>query len=360
MIKYYLINLKLIQKNINTDKEVRMFVNKSKKIGFEIAEQLKNEFPKSAIGLIGCYSSREFYFACEYDFLIIQEGTKKIERRLINNNFVEIIFINKKSVQNINNFKMIFAFLDMNVISDPHWDLIPTVASIKSESSKHLSKYAKQSLFESLSNIGRFNDAINVNNLLDAGFWLLNSANIFASAIIALNGKIPRNSHILQEFRKNIPNSLNIFELWSEVEGLNFATTVSVTRRLDAIREVLKIGSIFSDSNIFSQHEYAYLIIEAKSNYLVKTHSVLDAYCYLGLELTKSIEKLYELQCQKKGNAPLFHEMIKQLNIQENSLKKISTQTIRLIGINADEQMLRSQGSRFSKLIKTVIKKYPK
>lgn len=336
-----------------------MFVNKSKKIGFEIAELMKNEFPDSAIGLTGCYSSRESYATCEYDYIIIKEGRKKIERRLINNNFVEIIFLNKQSIQEIKDFKLIFAFLDMNVISDPYWDLIPIVANIKSVSSKHLSKYANQSLFKSLSNMGRFNEAINANNLLDAGFWLLNSANIFASAIIALNGKIPRSSHILQEFRLNSPESLNVFELWSEVSDLNFATKVSVTRRLDAIREVLKIGSVFYDSIFFSQHKYAYLIIEAKCNYLIKTHSVVDAYCYLGFELTKSIEKLYELQCQKKGKAPLFHEIVKQLNIQEKFSKKLSTQTIRLIGINSDEQLLRSRGARFIKLIKTVSKKYP-
>ncbi len=327
---------------------------------YKIAENLKIEFPESAIGLIGCHSSGESNPYCEYDYLIVHDEIQKIERRLINNNLMEIIFIDKHNIQQNNDFNLILALLDINVISDPNWDLISIVSNIKSNVSKYLNRFAKHSLFKSLTVMGRFNDSIEASNILDAGFWLLSSANTFALAITALQGKVPRGSHILHQFRTENLSFMDNFELWSEVSGLNLATKVSVTRRLDAIREVLQIGSFFSTSHIFSQHEYAYMIIEAKSNYLLKTHSVLDAYCYLGLELTKSIEKLYELRCQQTGKIPIFHEIVQQLNDNEKYMKKLDIQTIRLIGINSDEQLLKSQGLRFTNLIKTFAKKISK
>lgn len=336
--------------------QVKNVRDMTKSLAFEIGNQLKNQYPESAIGLIGCHAAGESNPSCEYDYLIVRDEVQRIERRLIKNNLVDIIFIDKQSIQQNNDYKLILALLDINVISDPNWDIISIVSNIKSNKSKNLNRYAKYSLFKSLSVMGRFNDAINASNILDAGFWLLSSANTFAMAIIALNGKVPRRSHLLQEFRADNITSMNIFELWSEVSGLNLATKVSVTRRLDAIRDVLQTGSTFSASPIFSQHEYAYKIIETKSNYLLKSHSVLDAYCYLGIELTKSVEKLYELRCQNTETVPLFHKMVEQLNVNEKNMKKLDIQTIRLIGINSDEQLLKSQGLNFTNLIKTFAK----
>ena len=322
----------------------------------EIAEQLKKEFPKDAIGITGCRSSGDAHPPCEYDYLIVQDGIKRIERRLIKNNSIELLFLNKESVQDFSDNMTILSLLNMNVISDPSWDLIPIVYKIKEDTLKHLQQYAKNILFKSLSFLGRFKDSIDVGNTLDAGFWLLSSANSFAKAIIALNGKVPHGSHLLNEFRTGITVSSDMFEVLSESSGVNLATKVAVTRRLDALREILQIGSIFSNSTIFNGPKYAYKFTEAKSNYLVKSHEIVDAYFYLGLEITRAIEELYEYKCRIKGKPPLFHEIFNQLNINEKPLRKLSMQTIRLIGINSEEQILIEQSSRIKNLIQKVAK----
>ncbi len=321
----------------------------------KIAEQLKREFPESAIGITGCRSSGEPHPPCEYDYLIVQEGTKRIERRLSNNNFIELLFLDKDTVQNASENMIILALLDMKVISDPSWVLIPIVHKIKSKYSKHLQQYAKRILFKSLSGLGRFKDAIDADNMLDASFWLLSSANSFAKAIIALNDKVPRDSHLLNEFRTTVAVSSDMFEIWSEASGSNLATQVTVTRRLDAFRELLKAGSIFSNSTIFNDPRYTYMFTEATSNYLVKSHAIVDAYCYLGLEITKAIEELYDFKCKIKGEPPLFHKMFSHLITNDKPLK-LSMQTIRLIGINSEEQMLKEQSSRIKNLIQKVAK----
>jgi len=322
----------------------------------EITEQLKKEFPEAAIGITGCRSSGEPYPPCEYDYLIVHEGAKRIERRLSKNNFIELLFLDKNTIQNTSENTVILALLDMTVISDPGWDLIPIVYKIKAEFSKHLQQYAKRILFKSLSGLGRFKDAIDAGNTLDAGFWLLNSSNSFAKAIIALNNKVPRGSHLLNDFRTAVAVSPDMFEIWSEATGANLATKVAVTRRLDALQELLRVGSIFSDSIIFSDSKYAYMFIEATSNYLVKSHAIVDAYCYLGLEITRVIDELYELNCRIKGKPPLFHEMFSHLTNNEKPLRKLSMQTIRLIGINSEEQILKEQSSRIKNLIQKVAK----
>ena len=322
----------------------------------EIAEQLKKEFPDSAIGITGCRSSGSSYPNCEFDYIIVQKGAKRMERRIFKKNFIELLFLDKDSVQNSSDDKVVLALLDMNVISDPKWDLIPIVYKIKTDVMNHLQKYAKNTLFKSLSTLGRFQDSIDASNSLDASFWLLSSSNSFAKAIIALNNKVPHDSHLMNEFRKQFAFFPGMFDVWSESSGINLATKVAVSRRLDAFREILQIGSIFSNSSIFSDPKHVYMFAEAKSNYLVKSHEIVDAYCYLGLEITRAIEELYEFKCRIKDKPPLFHKMFSQLTINEKPLKNLSMQTIRLIGINSDEQLINKQGIRLKNLIQKVIK----
>ena len=326
----------------------------------EIAEQLKKEFPEAAIGITGCRSSGEPYPPCEYNYIIVQEGTKRIERRLTKNNFIELLFLDKDTVHNTSENMVILALLDMNVISDPSWDLIPIVYKIKTESSRYLQQYAKRTLFKSLTDLGRFKDAIDEDNTLDAGFWLLNASNSFAKSIIALSSKIPRDSHLLNEFRTVVAVSPDMFKIWFEASGANLATKVAVIRRLDALRELFRVGSIFSDSTIFNDPKYAYIFIEATSNYLVKSHAIVDAYCYLGLEITRVIDELYELKCRIKGNPPLFQEMFRHLTNNEKPLRNLSMQTIRLIGINSEEKILKEQSSNIKSLIQKVAKNISK
>ena len=322
----------------------------------ENAEQLKKEFPEAAIGITGCWSSGEPHPPCEYNYLIVHPGPTRIERRISKNNFIELLFLDKNTVQNASDNKIRLALVDINVISDPHWDLIPIVYKIKADRSKHLQQYAKNILFKSLSYLGRSKDSVDAANTLEAGFWLLCSANSFARAIIALDNKVPHDTHLLKEFRKGIKKKPAMFDIWSEASGINLATKVSVARRLDAFREILQVGYIFSYSHIFNDYINAYKFTEATSNYLVKSHAILDAYCYLGLKITKAIEELYEFKCRINDKPPLFHEMFSQLTVNAKPLKKISKQTILLIGINSEEQKIREHNA----ILKNLIQKFAK
>ncbi|MFQ6135160.1 MAG: hypothetical protein ACE5KU_05035 [Nitrososphaerales archaeon] len=326
----------------------------------DLAERLQDEFPGSALGLIGCHSSGEAYPPCEYDYLIVSEGKKRFERRLIGERFVDILFVDEDSVLRDAEDLLVLALIDMVAISDPRWILTPVVSKVKAESSRHLRSFARRVMFKSLQDLGRFRDALDAGNTLDAGFWLKSSAYSLATALTAYHGTVPRISHLLSEFRRKADASGDMFELWSEVLGLNLATDVSVTRRLDAFRDVVYAGSGMSASSFFADPKYTYMLTEARSNYLVKSHAVVDAYCYLGGELTRAIEELYELRCRSIGKAPVYQDMFSHLMRGDKSKRWLSMQTVRLIGINPDEHLLREQGSRFKDLIRTVAKSLSK
>jgi len=322
----------------------------------ENVEQLKKEFPEDPIGITGCRSSGEPHPTCEYNYLIVHQGATRIERRISKNNFIELLFLDKNIVQNASDNKIMLALVDMNVISDPRWDLIPIVHKIKANRSKHLQQYAKNVLFKSLSYLGRSKDSIDRVNTLEAGFWLLCSANNFARATIALGNKVPHDTHLLNEFRSEIIKKPGMFDIWSDASGVNLATKVSVARRLEAFREILQVGRIFSYSLIFNDHINAYKFTEATSNYLVKSHAILDAHCYLGLEITKAIEELYEFKCRINDKPPLFHEMFSQLTVNSKPLKKISRQTILLMGINSEKQKIKKYNASLKHLIQKFVK----
>ncbi len=325
-----------------------------------LAKMLRDEFPDSALGLIGCHSSGEAYQPCEYDYLIVSKEVKRFERRLIGENFVDLLFVDEDSILRNTEDPLILALIDMVIISDPRWVLTPAVSKVKAESARHLHTFAHRVMIDSLTAIGRFRDSLDAGNTLDAGFWLMSSAYSLATAFIAYHSAVPRVSHLLSEFRRKADVSGDMFELWSEVMGLNLATDVSVTRRLDAFRDVMHGGSGMSASSFFADSKSTYKLTEARSNYLVKSHAVVDAYCYLGGELTKAIEELYESKCRYMGKTPVYHNMFSHLTGSDESKGEFSMQTVRLMGINPDEHLLRKQGSRFKDLVRSTAKSLSK
>ncbi len=318
-----------------------------------LVDVLKDEYPGSAIGLIGCYASGEEYPCCEYDFLIVSNTKSRYERRVIGNKFVDLLFIDESSLDSADEL-FALALIDIIVATDPKWLLTPFVSRFKAESANYLHKFAKHTMFKSLLKLGRFRDAFDKVNNLAAGFWLSTSAYDFASALVAYYGSVPHTSHLLFQFRKtNL--STDIFELWSKVLSLNLATQVTVTRRLDVLRDILTSGLGILDSSMFPNPSYSYKLAETRIKFLIKSHSIVDAYFYLGYELANIIEKLYELKCKRFGKIPAYHDIINHL-VSSKPNVGMSTQSFRLMGITKDEHILQKQGSSFNNLVKNLAK----
>ncbi len=319
---------------------------------------LQREFPGSALGLIGCHSSGEAYLPCEYDYLVVSKE-RGFERRLINEEYIDIVFVDEEDLLNVSTDPLILALIDAEVISDPRWVLTPVVSRIKAEASKHLRSFARRVMFKSLSDLGRFQDALDAGNCFDASFWLQSSAYGLAAAFVAYRGSVPRGSHLLPEFRRVADEADGVFEIWSTVLGLNLASKVSVMRRLDAFRDLLQAGSGISSSPVFAELGSTYMLTEARSNYLLRSHAVADAYSYLGLELMRAVEELYEFRCISAGKTPVYQNMFSHL-ARLGASRGLSMQTVRLIGLSSDAYLLRDQGAQFNGVVRSVAKSVSK
>jgi len=319
------------------------------------AQLLIDEFPDSSIGIIGCHSNGENYHSCELDYLVIscEDG---FERRLVNNSFVDILFVSKESLQANRSNKLSLSLLDMTVISDPSWVLNPLVSTVKGNSSKYRDVFAKEKVFNALSDISRFEESLQSNHYLEADFWLKSSAYNLASALIAQQGEVPRISHILSEFRNQASSYEDLFQSWVEALGLNLATDISVARRLEAFRELVLSNSSFPDTQTFYSPNLTYKLAEKRAKSLINLHLITEAYCYLGFELIISIKDLYDYNCNVLEKAPEYPYILSSFKKKDQSNKLLSVQTIKLLDLNVEEHNLNKLGSHF----KTIIRSYAK
>ncbi len=310
----------------------------------KVADALRSEFPNSAIGLIGCHAAGEAYPDCEYDYLIISEGKKRFERRVVNGRVVDILFLNEETLLNAPEDQLALALTDLNILVDPQWSLKHQESCISAKTPQLLKRFARRTIFESLADLGRHQDAFKVGNLFEADFWLRSSGYNLASAVIASKGTVPRRSHLLDEFRRASGDAGDLFGDWSKTQGLDMATEVTVMRRLDALREVLELEQ--SDAS-----KYAYQLAEARSKHLVKSHSVADAYCNLGAELTRTVEEVYESKCRSTGRSPQYHDIFNQLLNGDRRL-----QIVRLIGLTSEETVLEERSIHLQNTAKSIAK----
>ncbi|MCL4437175.1 MAG: hypothetical protein M1503_04525 [Thaumarchaeota archaeon] len=309
-----------------------------------IVYALRSEFPNSALGLIGCHTSGEEYPDCEYDYLIISESEKRFERRVINGRIVDLLFLNEATLLNASEERFSLALTDLNIIADPKWSLKHQESRITAEAPQRLQRFARRTIFESLADLGRHQDSFKAGNLFEADFWLKSSGYNLAAAVVASKGAVPRISHLLAEFRIASEDAGDLFGSWSKIQGLDMATDVTVMRRLDALREVLGLEP--SDTS-----KYAYQLAEARSKHLVKSHSVVDAYCNLGAELTRTIEEIYESKCRSTSISPQYQNIFSELLNSELRL-----QIVRLIGLTSEEALLKERSSYLKDAAKSIAK----
>jgi hypothetical protein len=318
-------------------------VNDSKTTLLNIVSELKTEFPNSSIGLIGCRTTNEKYPPCEYDFIITLPDKHEVERRRILNNFVDILFIDPDTFLDNSIDFMELALVDIKIITDPRWILTSLSHSYKKDSAKYYHSQAKREIFKSIAELSRFEEAFQVDKILAAGFWLATSCYSLSSSLISYNRMTPRSSHILSEFRKvKLPSE--IFEIWSEIIGLRYATGITVYRRLEALRDVVhKISKIESNSQF--DPKLTYLLNEEKVNHLIKKHAVVDAFVSLGIELNRQIKILYELKCQKYNESVKYELIFENLGEKEKPFDRFSKQTIRMINVSYDIKGIKEQAS---------------
>ena len=319
------------------------------------AQVLIDEFPESSIGIIGCHSNGENYDSCELDCLIVSRENG-FNRRFINETLVDLLFASKESLQENRSNKLSLSLLDMTVISDPSWFLNSLVLTVRANSLKYRDVFAKEKVFNALSDISRFEESLKSTHYLEADFWLKSSAYNLASALISKQGFVPRRSHILSEFRNQASSFEDLFQSWVNALGLNLATDISVARRLEAFRELIFSNSIFPDTQTFYSPKLTYKLAEKRVKSLMNSHLVTEAYCYLGFELVISVKDLYDYNCNVLEKVPAYPYIFSSFKRDDQSSKLLSVQTIKLLDLNVEENNLKKLGSHF----KTIIKSYAK
>jgi len=289
---------------------------------------------------------------------VISDEGVGFDRRLIGGMVVDLLLSNPDALRRGYTGALTIALKDLKVVRDPKWLITPFSAEFQDRSDSYMRLFAENSIFQALSKIGRFNDSSEAGLSLDAAFWLQSSAYSFASAIIAYENRVPRVSHILQELRvSKYALHSGVFKVLADTLDLNLATDISVARRLEVLRELLNVASkirySYLSPSTLSRHSYR--LAEDRCIYLVRSHALLDAYCYLGYKATMIVEDLYEADCKALGVTPEYYDILQSL-IRRLGEKGLSGQTLRLMGLNSDAHFLEKQGSCLKDVVKKIAK----
>jgi hypothetical protein len=273
-----------------------------------------------AVGLGGCKVHKTTLDCCEYNITIFDDSTQKNEIKTVENDIVQI----HHGKINETNQDILQKYENMEILSDPKWELRTLLANLKEKQQKIRHSVAKNCLVDAA-----FFATKAKQNLDDqfAAIWIKCSAYLMCDGLVLLNSKQRSPTHMLEFIRKFEKNKKNqVFSDIAEILGLERATPSLLERMVKST-----IG--FSDMIENASHG---TIIQKKYEYLVANSLLSDCYFYLGyvnknniVSIRNKIHKQPELIHILKTAMDIEHDQAK-LEQQAALLHKIANDLIEL------------------------------
>lgn len=280
----------------------------------------KLSLSNSAVGLGGCKAHKTTLDCCEYDITIFDDSTQKNEIKTIEDNIIQI---HHGKISETNQ-DILQKYENMEILSDPKWELQTLLANLKEKQQKIRLSVAKNFLVDAA-----FFATKAKQNLGDqfAAIWIKCSAYLICDGLVLLNSKHRSPAHMLEFIRKFEKNKKNqVFSDIAEILGLE-RTTPSLLERM------AKSTIGFSDMTENNGHS---TIIQKKYEYLVANSLLSDCYFYLGyvnknniVSIRDKIHKQPELIHILKTAMDIEHDQTK-LEQQAALLHKIANELIEL------------------------------
>ncbi|MFQ5921031.1 MAG: hypothetical protein ACE5JV_03340 [Nitrososphaerales archaeon] len=237
----------------------------------KIIEEVLSRYAKYPLALTGCRTTERALECCEYDFVIIAEGTKKKGSDLleVNGDYAEIHFISP----NIDPFEIAPGLHGMRVINDPSWVLSSLKQQVDEAHPKALVLYSRKKAVDALLYANRAVEAAGEEDTVMPSLWLKFAAYYYLEATISRAGEIPMPTHMLAQLRsienKTLAEGVALATSCLELERANRS---SVSRSIEASAGLNeKLGG-----------NYATQLVRRKASFLCDSGMYADCHLYLG------------------------------------------------------------------------------
>ena len=276
------------------------------------------EYP---VALGGCRAEKISHNCCDFNLIVFDKKDIADSIIQIDDEFVRL----HHADLNESRIEILSQYHNLEIISDPTWELKIFLSKIKQKKESMLQTYSKKCIIESQVCLTKAKDGLTTSTPL-ASCWIKCAAYFLIDAILVLNGKQNFPVHTLDTIRNLKPNKLNdSLSLITECIGLERSTHSLLSR-------MLKSTQGFSDMVEKNKHS---LIIKNKADYLIENSLLSDCYFYLGnvnrnnfFKISNSLKELSEFTHVLKTGFDLENDSVKHESYV-NTLNEIANNLLK-------------------------------
>ena len=307
-------------------------------------QPILDTFLNYAVALTGCHTYGIARASCEYDILVVSEEEKPDSSMRVGERYCDLSFISREEVMNPATPELAVALSSLVPLRDSSWTLSTAASANKAMFASNAERSAESRLSLALKDLGKADEALGKNSVLDANFWLTAAGYDFALASIYASEATPAPSHILKQMKTISSTGEASFTEWSASVGLEQSSREACEKRLDGLSTVYDIisssGADARSNRLIEvrRTEHAVKVLYAKARNLIDSLQSVDCFAYLGYEAVTTLFALLELQSIKESAEPEYGAIVSVLT--KGRLGIISEAVIKELGWRRDEKTL--------------------
>ena len=270
------------------------------------------EYP---VALGGCRAEKINHNCCDYNLIIFDKKDMPDSIVQVDDEFVRL----HHADLNESNIDILSQYHNLEIISDPTWELKIFLSKIKEKKESILQTSAKKCIIESQVYLTKTKDGLVISDPI-ASCWLKCAAYFLIDAILILNNKQNFPVHALDIIRNLKSSRLNdSLSLITQCIGLERSTNSLLSR-------MLKSTQGFYDMIEKNNHS---MIIKNKADFLIKNSLFSDCYFYLG---NVNRNNFYRIKNSPKKFPEFIHILKTGFDLENDSIK-LESQISTLNGI---------------------------
>ena len=255
-------------------------------------------FMDSAVALVGCTSRGLERYSCEYDVLVVTKERRPPSSLRIGDVFVDISFVSENDVLKPSNPEHALSLAFAKPVRDSTLVLSTSSATNSAILTETARKASGARLASALKILGRAEEALARNAIVDSDFWLLASSYEFAYAWLFSKEVLPSPSHLLSQLRGASRGTPRGFEGFSVGAGLESAGRAGCGARLEGVavlHDLLRERSV-AGTTAPTWPPAKTEILTAKASELMTRVELAECYSFLGQELIDGIMGILRLR----------------------------------------------------------------
>jgi hypothetical protein len=259
------------------------------------------EYP---IALGGCRAENLHHECCDYNIIIFDNSGTCDSIVQIDDEIVRLHHANL----NESRIEVLCNYRNLEILSDPKWELKIFLSKIKEKQERILDAYYKKCIIESQVSITKAKHGLVISDPL-ASCWIKCASYFLVDAILIRNQKQNFPVHTLDIIRNLKLSKLNkSMSLITECIGLERSTNSLLSR-------MLKSTQGFSDMIEKNNHSK---IIKNKADYLIKNSLLSDCYFYLG---NVNRNNFYKIKTSQNNPSEFIHILKTGFDLENDIVK---------------------------------------